>query len=149
MTRLVWRIPELPDMCLSTNGRSSMHRMKLARLVREENERWYFLLINSAQLHGGAHRSGMDTIIPFERGRLSFHITFPRRDHQLDDDNLEGALKVIRDTLQVATKRAPNRWQLGVIVDDDPKHLEPVSVTSEVIPGVNETRIEVEAVCEK
>ena len=143
MARLVWRLPALPNMALTTNRRQAVSvdgMKKIARLVREENARWYALLAPRVQ---EAKHAGM--VLPFQRARLSFRLTYPKRSNIHDDDNVEGALKVIRDTLMIATGRARNRWQLGVIVDDNPKHLTMTPPVQESYPGVSETVIEVEA----
>ena len=77
MSRLVWKLPELPDMGLSTNRRQAVSvdgMRKIARLVREENERWHWLLAARVQ---EAKKAGM--VFPFQRARLSFKLTYPKR----------------------------------------------------------------------
>ena len=140
MSRLVWKLPELPNMALSTNRRDKLHWGDRRKLTNEENVRWYALLAPRVR---EAKDAGME--FPFQRARLSFKLTYPDRRSIHDDDNVEGALKVIRDTLMIATNRAPTRWQLGVIVDDNPKHLTMTPPVQESYPGVSETVIEVEA----
>ena len=115
---------ELPDMQLATNRRDRLHYQARARLVREANLLWYGLIV----AHLGRRRdlapfkwpyAGSE---PLEKAKLTWEIWWPKGPWP-DKDNLSSALKVVLDTLCVATRRAPNAWRLGLIVDDSPRHL--------------------------
>jgi hypothetical protein len=115
---------ELPDMQLATNRRDRLHYQARARFVRAANLLWYGLIVE--------HLSGRRDLAAFQWpyagsdplgvARLTWEIWWPKGPWP-DKDNLSSALKVVLDTLCVATKRAPNAWRLGLIVDDSPRHL--------------------------
>lgn len=127
---------ELPDMQLAPNRRDRLHYQARARFVREANLLWYGLIVE--HLSGRRDLAAFQRYLrgeqgspsewpyagaqPLEKARLTWEIWWPKGPWP-DKDNLSSALKVVLDTLCVATKRAPNAWRLGLIVDDSPKHL--------------------------
>lgn len=130
-------VPELPDLRLVKNRRRGRPHQETARLIREENERWYYLLLPWVQLSRRAW--------PMARARLSWELTFPSR-RIPDDDGTLMALAPIRDLLCCGRREAPEMFSLGLLLHDSPAHLVSTPLVQRYEKGVSQTKIMLEEI---
>jgi len=124
------RLPEVPNAALTENRRRGMHYRQYAKVLQEEKEKFYLLLLQERPS------------VAFS-GRVDLSYRFHFKDRRMRDrDGLAQRLKVVQD-LMGQPKGKDSTYKLGIIVDDSDKYINLWSILPTVY-GASAEMLEIE-----